>query len=179
MFLYSRSLKQHQLLENIKSGKLFGYVQCDVEVSDKLKPPHFSDFPPLFRNTLVDRKDIGKLMKQFAEEEGLMSPPQKMLTSSFKLGNGTLITPLLMFYPKLGLFVTKKHRFVEYTPKKCFNSFVQSAVDARIQSDENPKFSVVAETMKLLSKSSHGYQIMDPSRHPVTNITEMRKRIAL
>ena len=96
MFPYRRSLTEYQLLEKMKSGKLFGYVQCDIEVPNKLKP-HFANFPPLFKNTLVDRKDFGKLMKQYAEEEGLMFQPQKMLISSFKLQNGTLITPLLLF----------------------------------------------------------------------------------
>ena len=56
-------------------------------------------------------------MKNFAEEERLRSQPQKMLISSFRLQNGTLITPLLLFYLQLGLVVTEIHRFVEYTPK--------------------------------------------------------------
>ena len=91
-----------------------------------------------------------------------------MLISSFTLQNGTLITHLLLFYLQLGLVVTKIHRFVEYTPKKCFISFVQAAVDARRKGDENPNSSVVAETMKLLANSSYGYQNMDRSRHTVT-----------
>ena len=107
-------------------------------------------------------------MKNYAEEERLRSQPRKMLISSFTLQNGTLINPLLIFYLHLGLVCTKIHRFVEYTPKKCFNSFVQSAVDARRQGDENPKSSVVAETKKFLANSSYGYQIMDRSRHAVT-----------
>ena len=72
-----------------------------------------------------------------------------------------------MFYLKLGLVCKKIHRFVQYTPRKSFDSFVQSAVDARRQRDENPNSSVVAETMKLLANSSSGYQIMDRSRHTV------------
>ena len=100
-----------------------------------------------------------------------MSQPRQMLISSFTLQNGTLITPLLLFYLQLGLVVTKIHSFVEYTPKKCFNKFVQSAVDARRKGDENPNSSDVAETIKLLANSSYGYygyQIMDRSRHTVT-----------
>ena len=107
-------------------------------------------------------------MKTYAEEGGILSQPRKMLISSFPLNNGTLTTPLLLFYLQLGLVVTKIHRFVEYTPKKCFNSFVQSAVDARRKGDENPNSSVVAETMKILANSSYGYQIVDQSRHTVT-----------
>ena len=97
-----------------------------------------------------------------------VSEPRRTLTSSFHLNNGTLITPLFFFYSDLGLFCTKIYRFVEYTPMKCFNKFVQSAVKARRPGDENPNSTVVAETMKLLSNNSYGHQIMDRSRHRVT-----------
>ena len=52
---------------------------------------------------------------------------------------------------------------------KCFNCFVESAVNARRQGDENPISNVVAEILKFLANSSYGYQIMDRSRHTVTN----------
>ena len=99
-----------------------------------------------------------------------------MLISSFTLQNGTPITPLLFFYLQLGLVVTKIHRFVEYTPSKCFNSFVQAAVDARRKGDENTNSIVVTETMKLLTNSSYGYQIIDQKRHTVTKyLTDEKK----
>ena len=63
-----------------------------------------------------------------------------------------LSLPLLLFLFRAGLVCTKVCRFVEYTPVNCHNNFVQSAVDARRQKDENPNYSVVAETMKLLAK---------------------------
>ena len=166
-FPYRQSLKEQQLLEGIKKGNLYGNVQYDIEVPEKLRA-NFANFPPIFKNTLVSKNDIGYLMKPYADEEGIMSQPRKMLISSFTIENGTLVTPLLLFYLQLNLVCTKTHRFVEYTAKKCFNSFVQSAVDARRQGDENAKSSVVAETMKLLANSSYGYQIMDRSRHTVT-----------
>ena len=107
-------------------------------------------------------------MREYAKKENIIAQPRRMLISSFVLTNGTIITPLLLFYLKLGLVCKKIHRFVQYTPRKCFNNFVQSAVDARRQGDENPNSSVVAETMKLLANSSYGYQRMDRSRHTVT-----------
>ena len=141
---------------------------CLHKSTDAKFYPSNANFPPIFKNTLVSQNDIGDLMQTYAEERGIISQPPKMLISSFTLQNGTLITPLLLFYLQLGLVVTKIHRFVEYTPKKCFNSFVQSAVDARTKGDENPHSSVVTETMNLLADSSYGYQIMDRSRHTVT-----------
>ena len=107
-------------------------------------------------------------MKEYAEKEGIMSQPRRMLISSLHFKNGTIITPLLLFYLHLGLECTKIHRFVQYTPKKCFSSFVQFAVNARRQGAENPNSSVGAETMKFLASSSYGYHIMDRSRHTVT-----------
>ena len=91
-----------------------------------------------------------------------------MIISSFILANGTIITPLLLIYLQFGLVCEKIHRFVQYTPGKSFENFVQSAVDARRPEDGNPNSSVVAETMKLLANSSYGYQIMDRSRHTMT-----------
>ena len=142
-------------------------MQCNIEVAENLRSK-FDNFPPIFKNTIVRKDDIVDLMRNYAEEERLLSQPQKMFIYSFTLQNGTLITPLLLFYLQLGLVVTKLHRFVEYTPKKCFNSFLQAAVDARRKGDENPNSSVVAETMKLLGNSSYGYQIIDRRRHTLT-----------
>ena len=61
----------------------------------------------------------------------------------------------------------KIYCFVQYTPRECFNNFVQSAVNARREGDENPNSSVVAEILKLLANSFNGYQIMNRSRHTV------------
>ena len=119
---------------------------------------NFSNFPPIFKNTLVSREENGHLMKDYAVKEGIMSQPRRVLISSFFLANGNLTAPLLLLYLNLGLVCKKTNRLVHYNPKKCFKSFVQSAVNAKRQGDENPKSSVVAETMKPLANNSYGYQ---------------------
>ena len=95
-FPYKRPLREESLLEQIRSCKLFGYVQCDIEVPEVLKKK-FANFPPIFKITNVGRHDIGSLMKDYAEKEGLLCQPRKMLILSYFLENGTLITPLLHF----------------------------------------------------------------------------------
>ena len=166
-FLYRRPLSEEGLLQGIIDGRLFGYVQCEIEVPQHLRS-YFSNFPPVFKNTIVSREDIGPLTREYAEKDKFMPQPRRMLISSFFLTNGTIITPLLLFYLKLGLVCKKIHRSVQYTHGKFFNNFEQSAVDSRRQRDENPNSTIVAETMKLLANSSYGYQIMDRSRHTVT-----------
>ena len=110
------------------------------------------------------------LKKNCAEEERLLCQPPKMLISSFTLENAILITPLLLFYLicNWGLLFGKYTVLLSTLQKKCFNSFVQSAVDSRRQGDENANSSVVAETSKFLANSSYGYQIMERSRQIVT-----------
>ena len=173
-FLYQRSLSEEQLMQEIIGGRLFGYVQCDLKVPEHLKA-YFANFPAVFKNTVVSRNDIGALMKEYAEREGILSQPRRMLITSFHLKTGTIITPSLLYYLHLGLECTKNHQFVQCTPKKCFNIFLQSAVKDRRQRDEKPNTSIVTETMEFLSNSSCGYQIMDQSRHTVTKYLDDEK----
>ena len=116
-FPYKRPLREESLLEQIRSGKLFGYAQCDIEVPEVLRKK-FANFLPTFNNTNVGRHDIGSLMKDYAEKEGLLCQTRKMLISSYFLDNDTLNTPLLLFYLDLGLVCKKTYRFVEYIPVK-------------------------------------------------------------
>ena len=98
----------------------------------------------------------------------MLTHPQRMLISSFKLENVTVITPVFNFYLELGLQCTKIHRFVQYTQRIRFIILVQLVVDARRERDEYTLSGVVAERIKLLCNSSYGYQIMDRSRHTIT-----------
>ena len=80
----TKCLPEKRLLENIKSGSLFGYVQCNIEVPENLREA-FANFPPIFRNINVGRDDISPSMKEFAEK-GILTQPRRMLISSDFLG---------------------------------------------------------------------------------------------
>ena len=148
-FPYKHPLLQDHLLDKKKSRALFGYVQCDIKFPEHLREK-FAIFPQIFKNTNVCRQDFGPLVQEYAKKEGIMSRLWRMLFSSFDLANGTIIPPLPLFYMELGLFCTKTYRFVEYTPVKCLDIFVESAVNARRHGDENPRIMVVAETLKVM-----------------------------
>ena len=55
-------------MQKIIDGRHFGYVQCDIEVTEHLRH-YFSNFLPIFENTAVSRDGIGNLMKQYAEKK--------------------------------------------------------------------------------------------------------------
>ena len=67
-FPNSRSLTEHQLLQGKKKRNLFGYVQCDIELPEKLRS-NFSNFLLKFQKNLVSKNDIGDLMETYAREE--------------------------------------------------------------------------------------------------------------
>ena len=98
-------------------------------ISEKLLPI----FHPSSRTLLfVGRDDSGLYMKEYAQKVGLLTQPRKLLISSSFLENETIITSSLLFHLDLVL-VCKKLKvycFVQYTPMKCFNNFVQFAVNA-------------------------------------------------
>ena len=74
-FPYKRPLREESLLEQIRSGKMFGYVQCDIEVPEELKKS-FANLPAISKNTNVGRQDIRLLMNDYAEKEGLLCHPR-------------------------------------------------------------------------------------------------------
>ena len=91
---YKHPLREERLLEQIRSGKVFRYVQCDIEVPEELKK-NFPNVLPIFKNLNVGRHDIELLMKDYVEKEGLLCQPQKMFISSYFFENRPPITPLL------------------------------------------------------------------------------------
>ena len=75
-FPYRRPMSEERLMQGIIDGRLFSYVQCDIEVPEHLRD-YFSNFPPIFKNSAVSRDEFGNLMKQYAEKETIMVQPKK------------------------------------------------------------------------------------------------------
>ena len=75
-FPSKRPSSEEHLSHEIIDEKLFGYVQCDLEVPEHLRR-YFSNFPPIFRNANVSREDTGVLMREYAEKLILGPSPEK------------------------------------------------------------------------------------------------------
>ena len=57
-------------------GKLFGYLQCDIEVPDYLRR-FFWSFSPICKNTVVSKEGNGTLMREYTEKEKNFGLAQK------------------------------------------------------------------------------------------------------
>ena len=74
-------LKEERRLENMKFGSIFGYVQCNIGVPENLVET-FANIPPIPKNINVDRDDIRPFMKEYAEDERILTQPQRKLKSA-------------------------------------------------------------------------------------------------
>ena len=158
------SIKDQDIVNAIKSDKLFGLVQCDVEVPSGLKN-YFSEMQPVFKNTSISKEDIGPFMKEYANEQKILSQPRRSLVGSYFGKQLLFATPLLKWYLTHGLHVSNVTLTIEYEPSPCFRNFGEKVSDARREGDRDPLKAIVAETMKLLGNSSYGKTITNNTNH--------------
>ena len=153
-FPCKRPLRQDQLIEEINSSALFGYIRCNIKVPEHLRGKQASS-PPNSNLTNLCRQDLGPLMQEYAEKKRLFSQLRWLFFSSSELTNGKNNTPLLLFFMEPGLVCTKIYHFVEYTPVNWFNIFVQTVIKPCRQGDQSPNSLVVAKLLNLLGQTDH------------------------
>ena len=65
------------------SGESFGFVKCDIHDSEHLIE-HFSEFPPIFKNTEIRMDDIGEHMQAYSHSLQWQKCVDKALISSMR-----------------------------------------------------------------------------------------------
>ena len=158
------NMTQNEILAAVIDGTLFGMIECDIHVPPELRP-YFSEMQPVFKNVTVTRDDIGPFMRQYAEENDIMSAPRRMLVGSYRGDKILLTTPLLRWYIAHGLVVDHVYQIIEYEPKPCFRHFGESVSTARRNGDADPDKAIIADTMKLLGNSAYGKTVTNVDRH--------------
>ena len=152
------------LLDHIKKGDIFGVAEIDIRVPDNLKS-FFADFPPIFKNAVVTKDDIGQHMTEFLSTNKISYKPRKYLIGSMFAEKQVFITPLIQWYIKMGLEVTRIYQVIEFTPRRCFHKFAENVSDDRRAGDRDPDMQVIADTSKLIGNSVYGYSVMNKDKH--------------
>ena len=158
------NMTQNEILAAVIDGTLFGMIECDIRVPPELQD-HFAEMQPIFENASVTRDDIGPFMRNYAEENDIMSTPRRMLIGSYRGEKILLATPLLRWYLAHGLVVDHVYQIIEYEPKPCFQNFGDSVSAARRAGDADPDKAIIADTMKLLGNSGYGKTVTNIDRH--------------
>ena len=102
------------------------------------------------KNTTITENDIGEHMTDFLKSTGKSFKPTRYLIGSMWGEKILMITPLLTWYIRHGLEVTRIHQIIEFAPKKCFKEFADRVSNDRRAGDTDPALKIVAETSKLI-----------------------------
>ena len=173
------ALSKDTLLDAIESGELFGMAEVDIEVPDRwqghfrdleLSPyDYFKEFSPIFCTTDVPFDSIGDHMRQHTIDHDAPTKSRRLLVGGMKANKILLTTPLLQWYLKHGLVITRLYETVEYSPVACFQKFVQQGIDARRQSDNDPDQALLGDTFKILLNSSYGSSLLNKEKFSNTS----------
>lgn len=156
------------IIDDIKSDKIFGFLECDIRTPEHLKD-YFSEMTPVFKNIEIDCNDeniIGSHMYEYNQtrESGRAKPARKLIGSYF--GDKILIyTPLLKWYLAHGMEITKTYSFIKANSHKAFAPFMEDVSNARRDGDADESKAMVADMSKLIGNAAFGRSGMDTSKH--------------
>ena len=165
------------LKHDIMTNKLFGFVECDIEVPDNLKD-HFSEMCPIFKNVEINQNNkevIGEHMYDYAKANNIPLHKTRKLIGSMFGKKILLYTPLLKWYYDHGLEVTKFYQAIQYDSRECFKGIAEDIANARRAGDVDESKAIIAETMKLVGNSLYGRCVMDKEKHVSTSFCNLQK----
>ena len=97
---------------HVLKGKVFGFVQVDIEVPDEVYD-NFSEMPPLFVVQEISDCDIPEKMKIYQKKHGRKTVKgTKKLLGVMKVKKIPLYTPVIEWYSLHGLKLTVVHQLI-------------------------------------------------------------------
>ena len=129
-----KPLSEQDILDKIVNDDIFGLIECDIHT-----PPHIKDkckeMAPIFRNMDINFEDIGEFSQKYAEQFDIKKQTVRALAGTLHADKILIASPLLKFYLRLGLKVTKIHQIIEYTGKRVFKNFADFVSTRRREGD--------------------------------------------
>ena len=146
-----------EISKKIMDGSLFGLLTVDICTPDSLKD-YLSIIQPIIKNTNLTLNDVSPVMRQFAIDNNIMTEKseRRNLIGSYFGKHIVLITPLLAWYLKKGLKITKIYNIIQANPHKIFEPFKNAVIEARRNASLDPSLNLVARCFKLLGNSFFG-----------------------
>ena len=126
-----------EILASVVSGGLFGYLVVDIMTPEHLIES-LSNFPPIIRRLEVTKDYLSEYMADRYAQKNPNGPELKRETvvQCFSAESHLLMTPLIRFYLKIGLKITKIHRVIQYQPHRALSPFVKHVTSMRIDGEK-------------------------------------------
>ena len=103
-------------------------------------------------------------MQQYIEEKNLSKLPRRQLVAGRKARRILLTTPLLNWYLKHGLVVTKVYQAVEWQFQRCLKKFFMEIASERRQAAQDPSRAAHANKQKLTGTSAYGATLLNKEK---------------
>ena len=159
----STTINPKLLLKMVEEQIFFGMLEVDIEVPPHLMD-HFEEFFPLFVTCSIPTEVIGDTMQQYIEEKNLSKLPRRQLVAGRKASRVLLTTPLLNWYLKYGLVVTKVYQAVEWQFQRCLKKFCMEITSERRQASQDPSRAAHANKQKLTGTSAYGATLLNKEK---------------
>lgn len=108
-----------QILDAIQNSILFGAMECDIHVPDRLKHA-YTEMCHIFKKTNTSLDDTCGHMETFERERNIMAQPYPSLIGTTFGGKILLATKLIKCYVDHGLQITCVYQVIALKPSCCF-----------------------------------------------------------
>ena len=162
------SLNLDSLLHDVSNDSAFGFFVVDAHVPEHLYN-YFGEMCPFFINKDIDPINCGDFMKPFASDR----KPARKLISTLKAEKCLVYQPVLKWYLKHGIVVTKIHHWIKAVRGTPFKSFMDWVTSERRKGDDDPSLVIHGNLAKDHGNSGFGRTIMDKSKHHNYKITNL------
>ena len=147
---------EDDIRRGVQSGRLFGFLLCDVE-----SPPEVIEqrkhFPPVLKREKIGFDHLTSFMREQVRREkpGLVKFERETLIQCFHAKEHLLMTPLAKYYLDNGIKITNIKKFVQYIPRRCLAPFVEHVTTMRIDAELN-KMPTKGKTAKDFGNCGYG-----------------------
>ena len=151
-FLFKKEISSFDILENIKTHKITGFILCDIIPTEDARKYERINWPPIFTRDQVNYGDLPEWMQEVTYEKSF---PRLTLLQAMCAKNILIHTKLADFYLRNGFLIINITKLIEYQPSPCFNKFYDTLYHLRVKATiENN--SAQATAIKLTGNSPYG-----------------------
>ena len=151
----SDRLSKIDLIDALNNDKMYGFVEVDLEPTEKADKFLKLNFPPILRRFDVPFDWLPKWMQKNADEKTF---PRRTILQAMRGEKLVFHTDLLKFYLENGFKITDLHKIFEYEPSKTFVDIYNLCYHARAEA--TGKDETKSTTIKLVSNSMYGSTIL-------------------
>lgn len=164
-FYNCKSIKEENLWTAIKSGRLFGIIQCDITSTPESRQKWLDlNFPPIFSHVKVEENMLSKIMIDAVNAHPhLKFPLEQQLTLVFNKKAHLLTTELAQFYMDHGFELSNLSLVIEYERHKPFEKFVNAVTNSRIEATRRGDDQAQA-CYKMTANSGYGTLLMNVAK---------------